>query len=108
MEKSSGIYVAGHNGLVGSAISKCLKQRGYSNLIFRTYAELDLVDQDAVDSFFEKEKPEYVFLAAALVGGIMANTTYRADFIYQNIMVQSNVIHACWRYKVKKLLFLGS
>jgi GDP-L-fucose synthase len=108
METSSRIFVAGHKGLVGSAITKCLMQRGYGNFIFRTYSELDLADQNAVDSFFEKERPEYVFLAAALVGGIMANNTYRADFIYQNIMIQTNVIYACWKYKVKKLLFLGS
>ena len=108
MKKSSKIYVAGHKGLVGSAITKCLDQKGYNNLILRTLAELNLTDQDSVDSFFAKEQPEYVFLAAALVGGIMANNTLRADFIYQNIMIQSNVIHACWKHKVKKLLFLGS
>jgi GDP-L-fucose synthase len=108
MEKSSKIYVAGHLGLVGSAITQCLKQRGYNNLVFRTFSELNLIDQNSVDSFFASEKPEYVFLAAALVGGIQANNTLRADFIYQNIMVQSNVIHASWKNKVKKLLFLGS
>jgi len=108
MEKSSKIFVAGHTGLVGSAITKCLLQKGYNNLILRTLSELDLVDQKAVDSFMEKEKPEFVFLAAAMVGGIMANLTYRADFIYQNIMIQTNVIHSCWKHKVKKLLFLGS
>ena len=108
MDKSSKIYIAGHKGLVGSAILKCLQQKGYNNFVFRTYSELNLIDQKAVDSFFEEEKPEYVFLAAALVGGIMANNTLRADFIYQNIMVQSNVIHASWKNKVKKLLFLGS
>jgi GDP-L-fucose synthase len=108
MEKLSKIFVAGHTGLVGSAITKCLMQKGYNNFVFRTYSELDLVDQKAVDSFFEKEKPEYVFLAAAMVGGIMANNTFRADFIYQNIMIQTNVIHSCWKHKVKKLLFLGS
>jgi GDP-L-fucose synthase len=108
MKKSSKIYVAGHKGLVGSAITKCLDQKGYNNLVLRTLSELNLTDQDSVDSFFAKEQPEYVFLAAALVGGIMANNTLRADFIYHNIMIQSNVIHACWKYKVKKLLFLGS
>jgi GDP-L-fucose synthase len=108
MEKLSKIFVAGHTGLVGSAITKCLMQKGYNNFVFRTFSELDLVDQKAVDSFFEKEKPEYVFLAAAMVGGIMANNTFRADFIYQNIMIQTNVIHSCWKHKVKKLLFLGS
>ena len=108
MEKSSKIYVAGHTGLVGSAIKRCLEKKGYSNLIFRTLDELDLTDQRSVDEFFKKEQPEYVFLAAALVGGIVANNTYRADFIYNNIMIQSNVIHSCWKYKVKKLLFLGS
>jgi GDP-L-fucose synthase len=108
MEKSSKIFVAGHTGLVGSAITKCLLQKGYNNFVFRTISELDLADQKAVDSFFKNEKPEYVFLAAAMVGGIMANNTYRADFIYQNIVIQTNIIHACWKYKVKKLLFLGS
>ena len=108
MEKSSKIYVAGHKGLVGSAITKCLKDKGYSNFIFRTQAELDLTEQNAVDAFFAKEQPEYVFIAAALVGGIMANNTLRADFIYNNIIIQSNVIYASWKYKVKKLLFLGS
>ena len=108
METSSKIYVAGHRGLVGSAIVKCLEEKGYKNLVFRTLSELNLVNQREVDSFFEMEKPEYVLLAAALVGGIQANNRLRADFIYQNIMVQSNVIHASWKYKVKKLLFLGS
>lgn len=108
MNSSSKIYIAGHKGLVGSAIKKSLEKKGYSNLIFRTLNELDLTDQQGVDSFFAAEEPEYVFLAAALVGGIMANNTLRADFIYQNIMVQSNVIHSSWKYKVKKLLFLGS
>jgi GDP-L-fucose synthase len=108
MKKSSKIYVAGHKGLVGSAITKCLEGKGYNNLIFRTMEELNLTDQECVDAFFAKEQPEYVFLAAALVGGIMANNTFRADFIYQNIMIQSNVIYSCWKYKVKKLIFLGS
>ena len=108
MEKSSKIYVAGHKGLVGSAITKSLEQKGYNNLIFRTLEELDLTNQKAVDEFFSDEKPEYVFLAAALVGGIMANNIFRADFIYQNIMIQSNIINCSWKYNVKKLLFLGS
>jgi GDP-L-fucose synthase len=108
MQKFSKIYIAGHKGLVGSAISRSLLLHGYENLIFRTIEELDLTDQDAVNEFFDQERPEYVFLAAALVGGIMANNTFRADFIYQNIMIQSNVIFACWKYGIKKLLFLGS
>jgi GDP-L-fucose synthase len=108
MEKNSRIYIAGHTGLVGSALTRCLKNKGYDNLIFRTLEELDLTDQRAVDIFFEEQKPEYVFLAAAVVGGIVANNTYRADFIYFNIMIQSNVIHASYKNKVKKLLFLGS
>lgn len=108
MEKSSRIYVAGHTGLVGSALRRSLESKGYTNLIYRTLEELDLTNQRSVDEFFSHEKPEYVFLAAAMVGGIMANNTYRADFIYKNIMIQSNVIHACWKYKVRKLLFLGS
>ena len=108
MEKTSRIYIAGHTGLVGSSIWRCLDLRGYSDLILKTIDELDLTDQKSVDEFFNREQPEYVFLAAALVGGIMANNTYRADFIYNNIMIQSNVINASWKYKVKKLLFLGS
>jgi GDP-L-fucose synthase len=108
MEKSSKIYIAGHTGLVGSSIKRCLEQKEYSNLIYRTLDELDLTDQKSVNGFFEKERPEYVFLAAAMVGGIMANNTYRADFIYNNIMIQSNIIYASWKYGVKKLLFLGS
>ena len=108
MDKASKIYIAGHNGLVGSAITKCLIRRGYSNLVHRTHAELDLTDRQAVDNFFTAEQPEYIFLAAAKVGGIMANNTMRADFIYHNIMIQSNVIHASWKYGARKLLFLGS
>ena len=108
MEKSSKIYIAGHTGLVGSSIKRCLEQKEYSNLIYRTLDEIDLTDQKSVNRFFEKERPEYVFLAAAMVGGIMANNTYRADFIYNNIMIQSNIIYASWKYGVKKLLFLGS
>lgn len=108
MEKHSAIYVAGHRGMVGSAITRALKTRGYDNLILKTSSELDLRNQAAVENFFSETKPEYVFLAAAKVGGIVANNIYRADFIYENIMIQSNVIHAAFKYKVKKLLFLGS
>jgi GDP-L-fucose synthase len=108
MEHSSKIYVAGHRGLVGSAILKNLKAKGYSNFVTRTHAELDLANQQAVAGFFEAEKPEYVFLAAAKVGGIMANNIYRGQFIYENLMIQNNVIHQAWKHGVKKLLFLGS
>ena len=108
MDKSSKIYVAGHRGLVGSALCKALQQKGYKNLIYRTHAELDLTNQKEVEVFFEQEKPVYVFLAAAKVGGIVANNTYRADFIYQNMMIQNNVIHQSYVHGVKKLLFLGS
>ena len=108
MDKLAKIYVAGHRGLVGSALCKVLQQKGYTNLIYHTHAELDLTDQKAVEAFFTKEKPEYVFLAAAKVGGIVANNTYRADFIYQNMMIQNNVIHQSYVHGVKKLLFLGS
>ena len=108
MRKNSKIYIAGHRGLVGSAILKNLEDKGYSNLITRTHANLDLLDGVAVASFFEAEKPEYVFLAAAKVGGILANNNYRADFIYENLMIQNHVIHQSYVHKVKKLLFLGS
>ena len=108
MNKNAKIYIAGHKGLVGSAIWKNLSQKGYTNLIGRTSAELDLRDTQAVAQFFNNEKPDYVFLAAAKVGGIMANNTYRADFIYENLMIQNNVIHSAYENKVKKLLFLGS
>jgi len=108
MEKEAKIYVAGHRGLVGSAIVKNLEAKGYTNLITRTHAELDLTDQQAVAAFFEAEKPHYVFLAAARVGGIVANNTYRADFIYENLMIQNNVIHQSYVHGVKKLMFLGS
>ncbi len=104
----SKIYVAGHRGLVGSAIWRNLESRGYTNLVGRTHAELDLLDPLAVREFFDNEKPEYVVLAAAHVGGIMANSTYRADFIYQNLQIQQNVIGESYRHGVKKLLFLGS
>ena len=108
MEKNSKIYVAGHNGLAGSAITERLRKEGYDNLILRTHAELDLMDSEATKNFFAQKKPEYVFLAAAKVGGIMANMAYPADFIYQNLAVQNNVIHNAYISKVKKLLFLGS
>ena len=108
MEKTSKIYVAGHRGMVGSAIVRKLQTEGYNNLVLRTSLELDLRNQAAVEKFFETEKPEYVFLAAARVGGIMANNTYRADFLYENLMIESNVIHQSYVHKVKKLLFLGS
>jgi GDP-L-fucose synthase len=108
MEKSSKIYVAGHKGMVGSAIVRKLQAEGYTNLVFKTSSEVDLRNQAAVEKFFVEEKPEYVFLAAAKVGGILANNTYRADFLYENLMIESNVIHQSYVHKVKKLLFLGS
>jgi GDP-L-fucose synthase len=108
MENNSKIYVAGHMGLVGSAIWKTLFNRGYTNLIGRTIDELDLMDSRAIGQFFEEDKPEYVFLAAAKVGGIVANNTYRGQFIYENLMIQNNVIHQSYLHGVKKLLFLGS
>jgi GDP-L-fucose synthase len=108
MDKNSKIYIAGHRGLVGSAIVNNLQARGYTNLIFRTHTELDLLDQRAVALFFATEKPEYVFLAAAKVGGIIANNTYRADFIYENLMIQNNIIHQSYLNNVTKLMFLGS
>ncbi len=108
MKKDSRIYVAGHTGLVGSAITDTLTKAGYSNLIQKSKDELDLVSQEKVDEFFIKEKPEYVFLAAAKVGGIVANNKYRADFIYENLIIESNIIHSSWVHGVKKLLFLGS
>ena len=108
MNKSDKIYIAGHRGMVGSAILRKLEKEGFTNLVFKTSKELDLCNQQAVKDFFAKEKPEYVFLAAARVGGIHANNSFRADFIYQNLMVQNNVIHSSYENKVKKLLFLGS
>ncbi len=108
MNKDSKIYIAGHTGLVGSAIFRNLKSKGYNNIIGRTLEELDLTDQTAVENFFKKEKPEYVILAAAKVGGIVANNTYRAEFIYENIQIQNNIIHHSYKNNVKKLLFLGS
>ncbi|WP_079710643.1 GDP-L-fucose synthase [Paraliobacillus ryukyuensis] len=108
MEKDSKIYVAGHRGLVGSAIVRQLEKQGYTNLVYRTSSELDLKDKTSVDAFFKTEKPEYVFLAAAKVGGIVANNEYPADFIRDNLLIQTNTIDAAYRNGVKKLLFLGS
>ena len=108
MEKEAKIYVAGHRGMVGSAIVRKLQDLGYTNLVLKTSSELDLRDQVKVADFFAKEKPEYVFLAAAKVGGIVANNTYRADFLYENLAIQNNIIHASFVNKVKKLQFLGS
>ncbi len=108
MEKDSKIYVAGHRGMVGSAIVRELQRLGYNNLVLRTHAELDLLDQVKVREFFEQEKPEYVFLAAAKVGGIVANNEAPADFLYQNMVLEMNVIHSAWQNGCKKLLFLGS
>ncbi len=108
MNKDSKIYIAGHKGLVGSALVRNLQSLGYNNLVYRTLEELDLTNQQAVAEFFESEKPEYVILAAAKVGGIMANNTYPAQFIYENLQIQNNVIHQAYVNEVKKLLFLGS
>ncbi len=108
MNQASKIYIAGHRGLVGSAIVKNLESKGYTNLVYRTHKELDLLDANAVAAFFKAEKPEYVILAAAKVGGIVANNTYRADFIYENLQIQNNVIHQSYLHNVTKLLFLGS
>ena len=108
MNKDAKIYVAGHRGLVGSAIVRRLKAEGHENLLVRTSAELDLRDQAAVAEFFRKERPEYVFLAAAKVGGVVANNSYPAEFIYDNLQIQTNVIHQAWQSNVKRLLFLGS
>jgi GDP-L-fucose synthase len=108
MDRDARIYVAGHRGLVGSALMRRLQAGGYTHLITRTHGELDLTDQAAVREFFEREKPEYVFLAAAKVGGILANNTYPAEFIRENLAIQTNVIHEAWRAGVKRLLFLGS
>jgi len=108
MTSNSLIYIAGHRGMVGSAIVRKLQQEGYNNLLLRTSKELDLRSQEAVDAFFKEYKPEYVFLAAAKVGGIVANNTYRAQFLYDNLMIQNNIIHSSYKYGVTKLLFLGS
>lgn len=108
MNRNDKIYIAGHNGLVGSALLRTLKLQGFTNIVYRTSIELDLRNQAAVESFFEAEKPQFVFLAAAKVGGIIANNKYRADFIYDNLMIVSNVVHSAHNHKVTKLLFLGS
>lgn len=108
MEKNAKIYVAGHRGMVGSAIVRKLRNEGYENLVLRTSAELDLRNQEATEAFFKAHKPDYVFLAAAKVGGIVANNTYRGEFLYENLMIQNNVIHSAWKNSVTKLLFLGS
>ena len=108
MQRTDKIYIAGHRGMVGSAILRALQAKGYNNFVLKTSAELDLRNQQAVNDFFEQEKPKYVFLAAAKVGGIQANNTYRADFIYENLLIEANIIHAAYVQKVEKLLFLGS
>lgn len=108
MEKEAKIYVAGHQGMVGSAICRVLKQKGYNNLVTYTHAELDLSRQDDVEKFFDLEKPDYVFLAAAKVGGILANSQYPADFMYENMMLEMNVINSAWQSGCRKLMFLGS
>ena len=108
MDKNARIYVAGHRGMVGSAIVRRLKAAGYSNIVTRSHAELDLTRQSAVEQFLDQEKPDYVFLAAAKVGGIHANNTYRGEFIYQNLMMEANIVHAAWQAGVQRLLFLGS
>src|SRR5258705_567830 len=105
MEKNSKIYVAGYRGMVGSAITRKLEKEGFTNIIYRTSSELDLCNQQAVNDFFAEEKPEYVFLAAAKVGGIVANNTYRAEFLYNNLLIESNIIHASYVNRVSKLLF---
>jgi GDP-L-fucose synthase len=108
MEKNAKIYVAGHRGLMGSAIVRNLREKGYNNFILKTHNELDLIRQKEVEEFFEQEKPEYIFIAAAKVGGIQANDTFPAEYIYNNLMIEANIIHSAYKYKVKKLLFLAS
>ena len=108
MQENDKVYIAGHNGMVGSAILRKLKSKGFNNIILKTSSELDLRNQSAVNVFFEEEKPDYVFLAAAKVGGIVANNIYRAEFIYDNLLIEANIIHAAYKNAVKKLLFLGS
>src|SRR5687767_8423781 len=108
MEKNARIYVAGHRGLVGSAILKEVRQQGFGNVFGQTRSELDLLDPAAVAEFFDKERPEFIFLAAARVGGIKANDTFPATFLYENLQIQNNVVHAAYKFSVKKLLFLGS
>ncbi len=108
MNRQDKVYIAGHRGMVGSAIKRKLESEGFKNLVYKSSGELDLRNQQDVHDFFEKEKPGFVFLAAAKVGGIMANDTFRADFLYENLMIESNIIHAAWKTNVKKLMFLGS
>src|SRR6478672_3735099 len=108
MEKDSKVYIAGHRGMVGSAIMRRLQAEGYNNIVTRVSSELDLRNQVSVNKFFEQEKPDYIFLAAAKVGGIQANNIYRAEFLYDNLMIEANVIHAAYENKAKKLMFLGS
>jgi GDP-L-fucose synthase len=108
IDKNAKIYVAGHRGMVGSALVRRLQQAGYTNILVRTHAELDLLDQTATHAFLAREKPDFIFIAAAIVGGINANNTFRADFIYQNLMVEANLIHGAWLAGVKRLCFLGS
>jgi len=108
MDQEAKIYIAGHDGMVGSALARTLRQQGYAHIVSRELDELDLTDQAATHTFFRQEQPDYVFLAAAKVGGIHANNIYRADFIYENLMIESNVIRAAYENKIKKLLFLGS
>ena len=108
MDKNTKFYIAGHRGMVGSAILRKLQSLGFTNVVIKTHAELDLLDQPAVTSFFQQERPEYVFLAAAKVGGIHANNTLRADFIYQNLVMETNIVHAGWQVGVQRMLFLGS
>jgi GDP-L-fucose synthase len=108
MNNQDKVYIAGHRGMVGSAIKRKLESEGFKNLVYKTSDELDLRKQEDVHDFFEKEKPAFIFLAAAKVGGIMANDTFRADFLYENLMIESNIIHAAWKSEVKKLMFLGS
>ena len=108
MEVNSKIFVAGHNGMVGTALVKVLKRKGFNNILTRTSKELDLMNQNRVQTFFDEEKPEYVFVAAAKVGGIVANNTYRAEFLYNNLVIEANVIHSAYLSGVKKLIFLGS
>ena len=108
METAAKIYVAGHRGMVGSALVRRLEQAGYANILVRTHAELDLLDQAATAAFLKREKPDFIFMAAAMVGGIQANNSFRADFIYKNLMVEANMIHGAWLAGVQRLCFLGS
>jgi GDP-L-fucose synthase len=108
VDKNALIYVAGHRGMVGSAVVRALQAQGYTNIVTRTSSELNLTDQEATETFYKEIQPEYVVVAAAKVGGILANNTYRAQFLYENLQIQNNLIHFAWKYGVKKLLFLGS